>query len=74
MSAGCIPVVADLPVSHEWIVSNKNGVIEKIGENPLLKALEIDREKCAKENTEHIHEKATRAASIKEFVSFYLLN
>jgi glycosyltransferase involved in cell wall biosynthesis len=71
MSAGCIPVVADLPVSHEWIVSEKNGIIEKSGENPLLKALEIDIETCAKLNSDLIHEKATRAASIKEFVSFY---
>lgn len=71
MSAGCIPVVADLPVSHEWIVSEKNGIIEKSGENPLLKALEIDREICSKLNTDLIHQKATRAASMKEFVSFY---
>lgn len=73
MSAGCIPVVANLLVSHEWIVSEKNGIIEKIGENPLLKALEIDREVCANINTELINNKATRAASIKEFVSFYKL-
>jgi glycosyltransferase involved in cell wall biosynthesis len=73
MSAGCIPVVADLPVSHEWIVSEKNGIIEKSGENPLLKALEIDREICSKLNSDLIHQKATRAASIKEFVSFYKL-
>jgi hypothetical protein len=65
-------VVADLPVSHEWIVSGKNGIIEKSGENPLLKALEIDSEKCAKVNSDLIHEKATRAASIKEFIQFYL--
>ena len=71
MSAGCIPVVADLPVSHEWIVSNKNGIIEKMGENPLLKALEIDTEACANINTELINNKATRAASIKEFIGFY---
>ena len=73
MSAGCIPVVADLPVSHEWIVSEKNGIIEKSGENPLLKALEIDREICSKLNSDLIHQKATRAASIKEFVSYYNL-
>ena len=73
MSAGCIPVVADLPVSHEWIVSEKNGIIEKIGENPLLKALEIDKENCTKINSDLIHKKATRAASIKEFVSYYNL-
>jgi hypothetical protein len=73
MSAGCIPVVADLPVSHEWIVSEKNGIIEKSGQNPLLKALEIERETCAKINSDLIHQKATRAANIKEFVSFYNL-
>jgi glycosyltransferase involved in cell wall biosynthesis len=71
MSAGCIPVVADLPVSHEWIISEKNGIIEKSDENPLLKALEIDRETCANINTELISNKATREASIKEFIGFY---
>ena len=71
MSAGCIPVVADLPVSHEWIVSEKNGIIEKHGENPLLKALEIDREICANINSDLINNKATRAASIKEFIGLY---
>lgn len=71
MSAGCIPVVADLPVSHEWIVSNKNGIIERIGENPLLKAHEIERETCAKINRELIVSRATRAVTIKEFMEFY---
>lgn len=71
MSAGCIPVVADLPVSHEWIASGKNGVIEKSGENPLLKALEIDHEACSEFNANLIDEKATRAASMKLFIGFY---
>jgi glycosyltransferase involved in cell wall biosynthesis len=73
MSAGCIPVVADLPVSKEWIRSGENGVIEKVGENPIEKALTIDRDKCIRINSKLINEKASRNASIKRFLEIYKL-
>ena len=73
MSAGCIPVVADLPVSKEWIRSGENGVIEKMGENPLEQAMTIDIEKCIKINSKLINEKASRRASIQRFLEIYKL-
>lgn len=73
MSADCVPVVSDLPVSHEWIVSGKNGIIENQSFNPLYEAVQLNRELCAKKNQALIHEKATRAASIREFQKLYFL-
>lgn len=73
MSAGCIPVVANLPVSKEWIDSGENGVIEKLGENPIEKALTLNAEKCKSINSKLISEKASRAASIKRFLEIYKL-
>jgi glycosyltransferase involved in cell wall biosynthesis len=71
MSAGCIPVVADLPVSKEWIQDGVNGVIEKSGENPLKQALTIDAAICTEINQKLIHDRATRSASIKRFMELY---
>lgn len=73
MSAGCIPIVSDLPVAHEWIVSGENGIIENQAFNPLNQALQLNREICAKKNEALIQEKATRAASIREFKKLYCL-
>lgn len=71
MSAGCIPVVSDLAVSREWITDGLNGIIEKTGENPLEFAQTIDSDACRKINKQLISEKATRAASLKQFDQFY---
>jgi len=71
MSAACIPVVADLPVSHEWIVSGKNGIIENPNENPLIHALTINNENSARINAKLIIEKATIDASMKKFIGYY---
>jgi glycosyltransferase involved in cell wall biosynthesis len=71
MSAGCIPVVANLPVSHEWITSGKNGIIEKRNLNPLIEARSLNQEECERINSELIHEKATREASIRVFRRMY---
>ena len=71
MSAECIPVVSDLPVSHEWIRQNENGVIERIGRNPFVEALKINREQCISINSQIINERATRKASIDQFLKAY---
>lgn len=71
MSAGCIPVVSDLPVSHEWIRNGENGVIEQPGVNPLEEALKIDTDQCAQYNRILIEGKATREASLKIFTALY---
>lgn len=72
MSAGCIPVVADLPVSHEWIVTGQNGIIEKKNQNPLEEAINLDAEKCSNTNSTLIKDKATRAASVRAFMQLYI--
>jgi glycosyltransferase involved in cell wall biosynthesis len=54
MSAGCIPIVSELPVSKEWITNGLNGVIEQQGENPFVKAIDLDLEKCAKINQQSV--------------------
>jgi hypothetical protein len=71
MSAGCLPVVSDLPVSHEWIISGKNGIIDDALGNPLQKALSLNQMECIGYNNVLIQQKATREASIRVFMSLY---
>lgn len=71
MSAGCIPIVSDLAVSREWIKQGENGIIEEKNVNPLVKALEMDSQKCAEINRKLIQEKASRDNCTKSFVKFY---
>jgi len=70
MSAGCIPVLPELPVSHEWINAS-TGVIEQQGENPIQKALTLDRAACQVQNQERISKFALRSVSTARFKQFY---
>jgi glycosyltransferase involved in cell wall biosynthesis len=72
MSASCIPIVSDLPVSKEWIRPNENGVIEMNGKNPIVEALKINPEQCISINSQIIEDRATREASINQFLKAYL--
>jgi L-malate glycosyltransferase len=71
MSAGCIPVLSDLPVSHEWIKDGENGVIKKAGENALIRALNLDPAKVAAINAEIIDSRATGLITTQQFKSIY---
>jgi len=71
MSAGCIPVLSDLAVSHEWIQPDKNGVIEVFGSNPLVDAMAVDAVTCAEINRNLVIEKASRSACIGTFKGIY---
>lgn len=71
MSAGCLPVVSDLPVSHEWIISGKNGIIDDAIGNPIQKALSLNQMECVSYNDDLIQQKATREASTRVFMSLY---
>lgn len=71
MSAGCIPVLSDLAVSHEWIESGVNGVIETPGENPLLAAMRIDATDCAETNRDLVVQRAGRTACLQVFIHAY---
>jgi len=72
MSAGCIPIVSDLPVSKEWITNGVNGVIEQPGKNPFVQAIDLDAEKCSEINQRNVQERATRTASLKRFKEIYV--
>lgn len=71
MSAGCIPVLSDLAVSREWIEDGIGGVIERQGSNPLIRALEIDRDRAAAINRQLVAERAERSACIDHFYRLY---
>lgn len=71
MSAGCIPVVSDLPVSHEWITDNENGIITNFKDNPLERALKLDEPAVAIKNSQIIKEKATAEIASDAFISLY---
>jgi glycosyltransferase involved in cell wall biosynthesis len=70
MSAGCIPVLSDIPVSHEWIEDGVTGCIYDLKENPFVKALLLDTEVLItlnKEKTKWV----SRENCIKEFIKLY---
>jgi L-malate glycosyltransferase len=73
MSAGCIPVVSDLPANNEWIVNGENGVVEVVGQNPFEQALRLNPTNVSERNRFLIEEKATRKASIAKFEALYEL-
>lgn len=71
MSAGCVPVVSDLPVTAEWVLDGINGVIRKQGENPLLAAVAMDRERCASYNRDLIGKQVDRKNTTRRFFEIY---
>jgi L-malate glycosyltransferase len=71
MSAGCIPVVSDLPVAYEWIENGKNGVIKKTGQNAIGQALNLDAGQVQKINRSLIEEKATSKIATLKFGAIY---
>ena len=72
MSAGCFPVVSELPVSHEWIEHGKNGVIERAGVNPLEEAVNLLDTGFALANKNRMDELAAKAVTKKLFYDLYL--
>jgi glycosyltransferase involved in cell wall biosynthesis len=71
MSAGCIPVVSDLPVTREWIEDGVNGVVRKSGRNPFTEALALDAGKCAERNRQRIGSSVTRKHTTEVFYQLY---
>lgn len=71
MSAGCIPVVSDLPANREWIEDGKNGVIYNGKDNPLERALLLNSTEVQTLNEALITNCATRQASIRVFNELY---
>ena len=72
MSAGCIPIVSDLTVSHEWIVDGENGVILKPSDEDFFKrALSLDLEKVQQKNKEIISKRGTKQIATDSFQFVY---
>jgi len=72
MSAGCFPVVSDLPANREWITDGQNGIIVKdLNENFLHKAVMIDMQKAVAINQELIRKHGTKEVNRKKFVELY---
>lgn len=72
MSAGCIPVVSDLPSNREWIQNDVNGIIIKDMESDIiLPALNLDPFIVAEYNLNMIREKAGKERSRSVFAGIY---
>ncbi|NBU62092.1 MAG: glycosyltransferase family 1 protein, partial [Bacteroidia bacterium] len=70
MSAECVLVLSDLPVTHEWI-SVKTGVIEQPEINPLIKAIAFCDSTILSQNKEFVDSIASRENSIQKFLHLY---
>lgn len=71
MSAGCIMVLPDLPVSHELIRSGEGGIIESNNENPLIQAMNVDPSNCAQINREFVSSTASRDKCTSLYIELY---
>lgn len=72
MSAGCLPVVSDLPANKEWITNNENGIIVKdLTENFLQKALDLDMQKAVRINRDIISKYGTKEVNRNKFIDIY---
>jgi glycosyltransferase involved in cell wall biosynthesis len=71
ISANCIPVLSDIPVSHEWVKDGSNGVILNMNQNPFEKALSLNFDKLVQINQKLIEEQALRESCINRFVGIY---
>lgn len=70
-SAGCIPIVSDLPVSREWVKNNENGIIRNGKNNCFEQALRMNIEKVVDYNAKQIKLKATREKARIDFSQIY---
>lgn len=71
MSAGCIPVVSDLPSNREWVEDKRNGVIWSHPSNPFLTALQLKADECERINRSLISERADRRSTTAVFYELY---
>lgn len=71
ISAGCIPIVSDLPANREWVEDGKTGIIEQKGINPMVQALSLSFGNHMKENADRVDRLANRVNTIPQFISYY---
>jgi glycosyltransferase involved in cell wall biosynthesis len=65
MAVGCVPIVTDLPVNHEWIEPGTNGLIFPVGDDERLVEMIVQatvdsrwREEVVRRNRELIRSRA----------------
>lgn len=71
MSAGCVMVLPDLPVTKEIIRDGEGGVIESPDENPLIKAMKLDPVESARINRQFVSSTASRDVCTKKYIELY---
>ncbi len=72
MSAGCIPVVSDLPANREWIQDGINGLIVSDIESDFISdALSVSETTAREMNREIVNKNATKAANREKFIGIY---
>ncbi|MBK9729735.1 MAG: glycosyltransferase family 4 protein [Chitinophagaceae bacterium] len=72
MSAGCIPLLSDLPANREWITNHVNGIVtEQLSANDFQNAMQLCNPQTAVANIITIQKKATKALSRKLFLDLY---
>jgi glycosyltransferase involved in cell wall biosynthesis len=70
MSAECVLVLSDIPVTHEWLTVN-TGIMERPGINPFFDALELCASTTLQQNKNYVDAIAARSISIQKFLSLY---
>lgn len=72
MSAGCVPVLSDIPANREWVTHEKNGVIAAtLSARDFEKALSLFKKKVLEENLNMMLLQATKTHSRKLFFDLY---
>ena len=72
MSAGCLPVVSNLPANEEWISDGENGIIVKdLNTDYLRLAADLDIKKVTKINRDLIQRHGTKAVNRTKFIELY---
>ena len=71
MSAGCVPIVSDLPSNKAWINDKVNGVIDKTSINPFIEAMKLNFDEALLNNQKLVRERASRIACVQQFIQLY---
>lgn len=72
MSAGCLPVLSDLPANNGWVTNQVNGIITpQISARDFESAIQLSSSSLLAENYELIVQKASRSESRKLFFDLY---
>lgn len=72
LSAGCIPVVSDLPANMEWVMHRINGIIaHDLKADILGEAMQLDTDQALRINRELFRTRASREASLAGLLSLY---